>query len=322
MYDPSMRVLTILELLQARERVSGSELAGLLEVSVRTVQRYIARLQDLGVPVQSTRGPGGTYHLEPGFRLPPMMFGTEEAFALALGLDALSYLGLTEIAPASAAVKAKLERVLPTTVSSRVKTMRDVLILERPKWINDADIGFLMTLATAVQANQRVKLEYISKSSQPTSRMVEPYGLMQHDGRWFLAGYCCLRQEERLFRIDRIRSLEASQESFTPPENLDVRHFVISRLALIPAPMQIEVYVEASIEYLERELPSGMALLETEGAGTCLKRGEIGLEWFAALLLQLNRKLEVRSPLALKTAFQNLAARALEAAESTRDSIE
>jgi predicted DNA-binding transcriptional regulator YafY len=43
MYDPSMRVLTVLELLQSRGRMSGAELANYMEVSVRTVQRYIAR---------------------------------------------------------------------------------------------------------------------------------------------------------------------------------------------------------------------------------------------------------------------------------------
>jgi predicted DNA-binding transcriptional regulator YafY len=53
-------------------------------------------------------------------------------------------------------------------------------------------------------------------------------------------------------------------------------------------------------------------VLEPEGTGTRLRRGEINLEWFAALLLQLNCKLEVRSPPELKTAFQNLATRALE----------
>ena len=72
-YDPSMRVLTVLELLQARESVTGPELARRLEVSLRTVQRYVARLQDLGIPVQSSRGVGGAYRLRPGFRLPPLM---------------------------------------------------------------------------------------------------------------------------------------------------------------------------------------------------------------------------------------------------------
>ncbi|MCD0166656.1 YafY family protein, partial [Deinococcus sp. 12RED42] len=63
MYDPSMRVLTVLELLQAHEEVSGADLARRLEVSPRTVQRYVARLQDLGIPVEGRRGVGGAYRL-------------------------------------------------------------------------------------------------------------------------------------------------------------------------------------------------------------------------------------------------------------------
>lgn len=98
MYDPIMRVLTVLEILQARDHVSGSELAERLEVNVRTVQRYIARLQDLCIPVESVRGVGGFYRLKPGFRLPPPMFTDEEAFAAMLGLRALRHLGLSAFA--------------------------------------------------------------------------------------------------------------------------------------------------------------------------------------------------------------------------------
>lgn len=72
--DPLMRVLTVLELLQVHERVTGGELARRLEVSPRTVQRYGARLQDLGIPVESTRGVGGAYRLKPGFCLRPLLF--------------------------------------------------------------------------------------------------------------------------------------------------------------------------------------------------------------------------------------------------------
>ena len=101
MYDPSMRVLTVLELLQAKEEVSGAELARRLEVSPRTVQRYVARLQDLGIPVEGRRGVGGAYRLRPGFRLPPLMFTGEEALSLSLGLLALHHLGLRELLPAA-----------------------------------------------------------------------------------------------------------------------------------------------------------------------------------------------------------------------------
>jgi predicted DNA-binding transcriptional regulator YafY len=110
MYDPIMRVLTVLEILQARDHASGSELASRLEVNLRTVQRYIARLQDLGVPVESVRGVGGFYKLKPGFRLPPLMFTDEEAFALALGLRGLRHLGLSAFAPATEGAAAKLAR--------------------------------------------------------------------------------------------------------------------------------------------------------------------------------------------------------------------
>src|SRR3954447_18352332 len=103
MYDPIMRVLTMLEILQARDHVSGAELAERLEVNIRTVQRYIVRLQDLSIPVESVRGVGGFYRLRPGFRLPPLMFTDEEAFALSLGLRALRQLGLSAFAPAAEA---------------------------------------------------------------------------------------------------------------------------------------------------------------------------------------------------------------------------
>lgn len=113
MYDPIMRVLTVLEILQARDHVSGGELAARLEVNLRTVQRYIARLQDLSVPVESVRGVGGYYRLKPGFRLPPLMFTDEEAFAVMLGLRSLRHLGLSAFAPATEGAAAKLARVLP-----------------------------------------------------------------------------------------------------------------------------------------------------------------------------------------------------------------
>ena len=124
MYDPIMRVLTVLEILQAREHVSGAELAERLEVDIRTVQRYIARLQDLSIPVESVRGVGGFYRLRPGFRLPPLMFTDEEAFAISLGLRALRQLGLSAFAPAAEGASAKLGRVLPKCCARVFKRSR------------------------------------------------------------------------------------------------------------------------------------------------------------------------------------------------------
>src|SRR5688500_18207053 len=100
MYNPTTRVLTVLELLQARGELGGQELAERLEVDRRTVRRYVTMLRDLGIPVEATPGRGGGYRLQPGFKLPPLMFTDEEALAVALGLLAARRLGFTASAPA------------------------------------------------------------------------------------------------------------------------------------------------------------------------------------------------------------------------------
>src|ERR687894_1534136 len=94
MYHPTTRVLTILELLQAHAEMSGAEIAARLEVDRRTVRRYILMLQDLGIPIETTRGPHGGYRLRPGFKLPPLMLTDEEALAVTLSLIAARRQGL------------------------------------------------------------------------------------------------------------------------------------------------------------------------------------------------------------------------------------
>ena len=188
MYDPIMRVLTVLEILEAREHVSGAELASRLEVNARTVQRYIARLQDLCIPVESSRGVGGAYRLKPGFRLPPMMFTDEEAFALTLGLRALRHLGLAAFAPASEGAAAKLGRVLPHSVRESAKTVEEVVAVEPGPWVISTSAESLIGVCTAIRTRRRVAFHYESHVHVSSHRELEPYGVMHMDGRWYMVG--------------------------------------------------------------------------------------------------------------------------------------
>src|SRR5260370_17118603 len=123
MYFPSTRVLTILELLQSRQQLSGPELAQRLEVNARTVRRYITMLQDLGFPVEAVRGRHGSYRLRPGFKLPPLIFTEDEALPLTLQLLVARQLVLTAAAPAVEAALAKIERVLPLALREQVQAL-------------------------------------------------------------------------------------------------------------------------------------------------------------------------------------------------------
>src|SRR5690606_37843124 len=126
-HRPTTRVLAALELLQTHKRLSGTELARRLDVSVRTVRRYISALEDIGIPITAEQGRDGAYTLVAGFKLPPMMFTDEEALALAIGLLAARELGIAEAAPAAASAQAKLERVMPETIRYRLGDIGDTI---------------------------------------------------------------------------------------------------------------------------------------------------------------------------------------------------
>jgi predicted DNA-binding transcriptional regulator YafY len=312
MYDPSMRVLTILEMLQTKERVPGSELAERLEVSPRTVQRYVARLQDLGVPVTSSKGRGASYRLKPSYTMPPLMFSSDEAFAIALGLNALQHIGLTALAPAVVGVESKLERVLPPAIWSRMQTLSAALQLEKQHWIAPVDAGLITELATAIQEHLELEMHYENHQRVSSQRRVRPLGLVRDGGIWFLAAHCLLRHDLRLFRVDRIASVQKTQTPFEPPNHFDVRDFTKEKLQTTPAQFKTEVWLELNPETIPYDLVPPRAIFKAEGGGMTLRCNVNDLERHAARLLEFNCRLEIRFPPEFKTAFRGLAQRAMQ----------
>ena len=179
---PTTRLLTVLELLQTRARMSGAELAARLEVNPRTVRRYITMLEELGIPITADYGPQGAYMLVAGFKLPPMMFTDDEALALSVGLLAARGLGLAEAAPAVASAQAKLERVMPANLKRRLRAVDETVSLELARPVAPVDNAVLATLSVAAQSQTRVHMRYITpqreeSNSKDTQRDFDPYGL-------------------------------------------------------------------------------------------------------------------------------------------------
>ena len=85
MPNTATRLITLIMLLQRQPNQTAAQLAQALQVSVRTVQRYIAMLDEMGIPVYAERGPYGGYALVRGYKMPPLIFTPEEAVAVCLG---------------------------------------------------------------------------------------------------------------------------------------------------------------------------------------------------------------------------------------------
>lgn len=314
MQDPVMRVLTVLEILQARESVSGAELAGRLEVDLRTVQRYIVRLKDLSIPIDSTPGVGGAYRLRPGFRLPPLLLTNEEAFALALGLRALRQIGLEAFAPATQGALAKLDRVLPDTLRESIRVVEDTVALEPSMWTVPTSLSCLITAATAIRAGKRVRFSYESHAKEISQRDVEPYAVLHIDDRWYLIGRCLMRKATRTFRLDRMADLRTGSKTFVRPPGFDARSYMAENMPFVQSRYQVDIWVAMSVEEARQSFALWRVSLEPEEDGVRLRCGRDDLKMFAAMLLTLNRRIVVRSPEELRETFRKIVQRGTEAA--------
>src|SRR5580693_3367995 len=297
----------MLELLQGRRQLSGAELAAGLGVDQRTVRRYALRLADLGIPVTAERGRYGGYRLLPGYRLPPLMLTDDEAAAVVIGLLAAERLG-QPVAGISTAL-AKIQRVLPATLSERVAALRQTLGFTQRKPAVAADTGTVLTLATAASQHQRVRLRYRSHAEQDGERDLDPYGLVLHSGRWYVTGRDGTSGELRTFRVDRVREALLSGVSFDPPADFDPVQHVTRSLAAVPYAHEIEVVLATTLENAKRRIPPTVATLaETEGGVLLTGRAE-HLPGLAAMLAGLGWPFTVRRPAALRDEVRALSDR-------------
>jgi predicted DNA-binding transcriptional regulator YafY len=214
MANTSSRTLRLLSLLQTHRYWSGDELAGRLDVSVRTLRRDVDRLRDLGYPVQADRGIGGGYQLAPGASLPPLVLDDAEAVALAVGLQSAANSTLTGIAEASVSALAKVVQVMPRTLRRQVEAVGSVS--STPAWGQQpaTDPSVLVVIAQSCRDDERVTFDYVAADKSSSSRRVEPAQLVAVGHRWYLVGYDLDRGDWRSFRLDRMEKAAATGTRF------------------------------------------------------------------------------------------------------------
>jgi predicted DNA-binding transcriptional regulator YafY len=309
MSRPTVRVLALLELLQARGSTSGAQLAQALDVDRRTLRRYITTLEELGIPITTSHGRFGGYQLVAGFKLPPLMFTDDEAVALAMGLLAARSLGLGRAMPAVASAKAKLGRVMPERLRGRLNAVDQSVALELTRPVAPIDENVLGLLTTAAQERRRIHLQYQTPQGLNTQRDFDPYGLVCREGRWYAVGMCHLRKGLRSFRLDRVSAAAAVEARFDRPASFDALAYLKESIAALPRAHQIEVVLTTDLATAQRKMVSGFGVLEWADDVVLLRSQADDLDWFALQLARLPFDFRVRSPAALRVAVASMGRR-------------
>lgn len=314
MLETSARLLRLLSLLQARQEWTGGELAGRLEVDVRTVRRDVDRLRQLGYPVHSVSGPAGGYRLGAGAELPPLLFDDEEAVAVAVALRLASAggAGVAGMEETVARALAKLEQVLPPRLGSRVQAVQSSTVRvppDREVPVVAADV--VARVAGACRDAVRLRFDYLSHDGTESSRLVEPHRLVTWGPRWYLLAWDVDRADWRTFRLDRI-SVRATGDRFTPRPlpGGDAAAYVARGASAAAWRWRAQVTVAAPAEWVVARINPAVGVVSPLGPSSCeLSTGAATLDELAVYLGLLGVGFTVTSPPELVAHLRDLAAR-------------
>ncbi len=196
------RLFQIVQHLRGGRLVTARQLSERLEVSERTIYRDIADLIGTGVPVEGEAGVG--YLMRDGFDLPPLMFTHEEIVALVAGARLIRAWGGTNMAEAAEEALIKINSVLPDDARARAESVQ--VHAFQMTGLDDETRARLDRLEKATDKRTQLTITYEDDSGNATSRTIRPLGLWFWGKVWTLVAWCELRENFRMFRVDRIKS--------------------------------------------------------------------------------------------------------------------
>ena len=214
------RLLSILLLLQAHQRMTARDLAQRLEVSERTILRDMSALGSAGIPVRAERGAGGGWMLLDSYRT--TLTGLKETEVQALFLTRpqrlLADLGLDKAAEVGLL---KLLAALPSASRRGAQDISQRIHVDVGGWRRAEEATpQLPILQEAVWQERRLRMVYQRGDESVVERVVDPLGLVAKGSVWYLVAG--VEGEPRSYRVSRVREASLLEEPCARPDGFDL----------------------------------------------------------------------------------------------------
>lgn len=299
------RLNAILIHLQGKKVVTAHELADRFGIHIRTVYRDLRALEEAGIPIGAEAGIG--YFLPDNYKLPPVMFTTEEATALLLAGKLATKLADEATAKSYNSALYKIKAILKHGDKDRLELLENSIEVYNHRLDSSSDLH-LAEIQTALQHHTTLVLNYRSYSKNDTTkRETEPLGIVYYGGNWHLIAYCRLRNSYRDFRLDRIMSLITTESRFDASLHPSLKGYFEH---FLQNPELITIKVRFTNEYLSRIKDSKywygfLHWTQYETNTECVFVNN-DLEGFARWLLWAGENVEILEPIELSKSFQGL----------------
>ncbi|WP_433745910.1 helix-turn-helix transcriptional regulator [Falsibacillus pallidus] len=298
-------MLAILWMLRSGEKITAQQISEKLEMNIRTVYRYIDTISTSGVPIVSEPGHNGGYSLLNHFVEAPLFFDFEEQTSLfhaAVFAEEAGYYGGEALNRAISKLSKYSNQEQETKINHHVTSLEVVSRLS-----SFSMEPFLKELEQAVAEGYSVKILYHkSGEKQLNDRLIDPYRIIYWNNKWYVIGFCHLRNDIRSFRVDRMESLMLTENKFNRPENFSARDFFIE--SLLPRIEDKEGIISLVLHGDKSVLDDicqhwflGHYLKErTSNQAVFLLEKEIIHTYVPYLLLPYNKSIKIIEPISLK----------------------
>lgn len=241
-------IFAILMILLTRRKVSREYLAERFSISKRTVSRYLAVLEDAGIPLSSSTGVGGGVGISDDFMLDKTFFTEAEIIRIkaALGATADSFGDKVNQALAE-----KLDTLDKSRAQDEILIKQDNLYIDceyaqaaslRPK---------INTLSEAIDKVRAVEIKYTDAHGYVSFRTIEPYTLVFKNGTWYIYAMCRLRGDFRLFRLSRISDMRMTSKRFIKYDSKLVEKLGLEYYNELFVDLEFEFYPSVSDSVVE-----------------------------------------------------------------------
>ncbi|MBP0965113.1 MAG: YafY family transcriptional regulator [Oscillospiraceae bacterium] len=288
------RLIGILSILLQKDKVTAAELAEKFEVSRRTIIRDIEDINMAGIPIVTSQGNGGGISIMEGFRIDRTLLSSDEMKAIMTGLNSLDSIS------GSNRYKQLMNKL--SADSDHLVNADNHIIIDLSMWDKSAVSEKIELIKSAMEKCEKIAFTYLAPNGE-SERTIEPYHLIFQWSSWYVWGYCCSRNDYRMFKLTRMTDLRCNGEKCEPR---NVPPYACDKLRHTEGEITAEVLFDKSVKWrLADEFGSEMLRENADGSiGMTFTWSDV--RSFYQYILTYGDKAEIISPEKYRKEFASL----------------
>ncbi len=289
------RLIGILSVLLQQGKATAPELAERFEVSRRTINRDIEDLCRAGIPISTMQGIGGGIRIMEGYHVDGTLLTSRDMQMILAGLRSLDSVSGNRY------YCQLMEKLQPG--SSDFVSGRDFILIDLSSWYKESLAPKIETIQTAIAQKKKLSFTYYSPGGM-SERVIEPYYLVFRWSSWYVWGYCEMREDFRLFKLNRMDQARALADRFTgrevPLPDLSAEH-------IFPGGIRVKALFEPEVKWRLVEEFGPHCFEEQEDRRLLFQGDYTDRENLIRWLLTFGNKVELLEPEDIRDAIRDIA---------------